>query len=135
MVNCKGISQKNRSCRISKGKREKAQKRDSDASSFLIPKPLSSQEIKAALDRLQGWSQQKGKLHRQFHFSSFERALGFLSGLALKARAVGHYPQESNLYNCVTVDLATPEAGGITNLDVELAHKANDLASLLNSPE
>ena len=128
MINGKGISQKNRSCRISKGKREKAQKRDS-------PKPLSSQEIKAALDQLQGWSQQKGKLHRQFRFSSFEKALGFLSGLALKARAVGHYPQESNLYNCVTVDLATPEAGGITNLDVELAHKANDLASLLNSPE
>ena len=134
MVKCKEILKKTRQSRILKRKGEIAHRGDAQTSSVLIPKLLSSQEVKAALGQLEGWTQQEGKLHRQFRFSSFERALGFLSGLALKARAVGHYPQKSNLYNCVTVDLTTPEAGGITNLDVELAHKANNLASLLNSP-
>ncbi len=97
------------------------------------PKLLSPQELAAVLQELEGWSQQEGKLHRQFRFSCFERALGFLSGLAVVAEAMGHHPEESFVYDCVTIDLATREAGGITNLDIELARKANELASSLHS--
>jgi 4a-hydroxytetrahydrobiopterin dehydratase len=94
---------------------------------------LSSQELEAVLQELKGWSQTEGKLHRQFRFSCFEKALGFLSGLAVVAETMGHRPQESNIYDRVTVDLTTVEAGGITDLDVELARKADELASQLKS--
>jgi 4a-hydroxytetrahydrobiopterin dehydratase len=97
------------------------------------PKLLSPQELTAVLKELEGWSQQEGKLHRQFRFSCFERALGFLSGLAVVAEVMGHHPEESIIYDCVTIDLTTREAGGITNLDVELARKANELAGCLHS--
>jgi 4a-hydroxytetrahydrobiopterin dehydratase len=99
--------------------------------SLLTLKALSSKELEEVLQELRGWSQTEGKLHRQFQFSSFERALGFMSGLALVAQTMGHSLQESSLYDCVTVDLTTAEAGGITNLDVELARKADELASCL----
>ncbi|MBE9166599.1 4a-hydroxytetrahydrobiopterin dehydratase [Pleurocapsales cyanobacterium LEGE 06147] len=103
------------------------------SSQFNAPKLLSPQELTAVLEELRGWSQQEGKLHRQFRFSCFERALGFLSGLAVVAESMGHHPEESIVYDCVTIDLMTREAGGITNLDVELARKANELASTLHS--
>jgi 4a-hydroxytetrahydrobiopterin dehydratase len=128
----KGRPKKALRAKLQEGKRRRTQGKDSKASYLPIPKPLSPEEVKVALGQLEGWNEERGKLHRQFRFGSFEKALGFLSGLALKGRAVGHHPQESNLYNCVAVDLTTPEAGGITNLDVELAHEANELASLLN---
>jgi 4a-hydroxytetrahydrobiopterin dehydratase len=86
------------------------------------------------LCHLQGWSRQGNKLHRQYHFSSFEKALGFLSGLALVAQAAGHALEESEVYDSVTVDLTTPELGGIADVDVELATQADALADSLNLP-
>jgi len=41
---------------------------------------------------------------------------------------MGHHPEWFNVYNKVTVDLTTHDAGGITNLDVDLAKRMNQLA-------
>ncbi len=92
------------------------------------PKPLSSDQLEAALEELSGWSHKEGKLHRQFQFNSFVEAFGFMSSLALVAEAMGHHPEWFNVYNRVTIDLTTHDAGGITSLDLELARKANELA-------
>jgi 4a-hydroxytetrahydrobiopterin dehydratase len=100
----------------------------SSQSASPAPRLLSEKELQEALSHLRGWSRQSNKLHRQFHFSSFEQALGFLSGLALVAQAAGHPLEESELYDCVVVNLTTPEVGGIADIDVELAWKANALA-------
>jgi 4a-hydroxytetrahydrobiopterin dehydratase len=90
-------------------------------------KLLSSQELNTALNKLNGWSIKEGKLHRQYQFRSFIEAFGFMSSLALVAESMGHHPEWFNVYNRVTIDLTTHDAGGITNLDVEFAHKANEL--------
>ncbi|MBD2099552.1 4a-hydroxytetrahydrobiopterin dehydratase [Leptolyngbya sp. FACHB-261] len=92
------------------------------------PVRLSQPEVNAALQNLSGWSLEAGKLHRQFQFGSFIEAFGFMSSVALVAESMGHHPEWFNVYNRVTIDLTTHDAGGITNLDVELAHKANALA-------
>ncbi|MUG91865.1 4a-hydroxytetrahydrobiopterin dehydratase [Scytonema sp. UIC 10036] len=92
------------------------------------PALLSNTELKAALSKLNGWSIQSGKLHRQFEFQSFVEAFGFMSSLALVAESMGHHPEWYNVYNRVTIDLTTSDAGGITNKDLELARKANELA-------
>lgn len=99
---------------------------------LLVPRLLSVPELAAVLQRLPGWSLQDNKLHREFCFSSFEKALGFLTGLSLAGKVMGHYPKEGTIYDRVTVDLTTYEAGGITHLDVVLAEKANELAASLN---
>ena len=90
---------------------------------------LSPSQLDTALDRLDGWSIEHGKLHRKYQFPSFVEAFGFMSSLALVAESMGHHPEWFNVYNRVTIDLTTHDAGGITQKDVDLAKKANELAN------
>lgn len=90
--------------------------------------PLSKEELNTALSQLNGWSVKDGKLHRQLKFASFVEAFGFMSSVALVAEAAGHHPEWFNVYNRVTIDLTTHDAGGITTKDIELARKVNALA-------
>ena len=85
-------------------------------------------ELESTLTQLKGWAIRDGKLHREFKFKSFVEAFGFMSSLALVAEAMGHHPEWCNVYNRVTIDLTTHDAGGITQKDVDLARKANELA-------
>lgn len=89
---------------------------------------LSANELDTALTQLEGWKIQSGKLHRQFQFPSFVEAFGFMSSVALVAESMGHHPEWFNVYNKVTIDLTTHDSGGITQLDVDLAKKANQFA-------
>ena len=89
---------------------------------------LSAHEIEKALNQLEGWTVEEGKLHSKFQFSSFVEAFGFMSSVALVAESMGHHPEWFNVYNRVTIDLTTHDSGGITIKDVELAKKANEVA-------
>ena len=93
-------------------------------------KVLSAQELKAALNQLNGWTEKDGKIHRQFQFNSFVEAFGFMSSVALVAESMGHHPEWFNVYNRVTIDLTTHDAGAITNKDIELAKKANESSKI-----
>lgn len=97
-------------------------------SAMSAPTRLSPDELNSALSQLSGWSIEKGKLHRQFQFGSFVEAFGFMTSLALVAEAMGHHPEWFNVYNRVTIDLTTHDAGGITVKDIDLARKATELA-------
>lgn len=94
----------------------------------MAPSLLSPDALNTALGDLPGWSVEQGKLHRQFQFPSFVEAFGFMSSVALVAESMGHHPEWFNVYNRVTVDLTTHDAGGITDLDVKLASKMNELS-------
>ncbi|HEY9298246.1 MAG TPA: 4a-hydroxytetrahydrobiopterin dehydratase [Phormidium sp.] len=89
---------------------------------------LSSSDLNAAMKELTGWTIEDKKLHRQFEFPSFVEAFGFMSSVALVAESMEHHPEWFNVYNRVTVDLTTHDAGGITIKDVELARRMNKLA-------
>ncbi len=91
------------------------------------PARLSENEIRKRLEQAPGWEVVGGKLHRAFAFKDFVSAFGFMSSLALVAEAKNHHPDWSNVYNRVVIDLSTHDAGGITELDFELARAASDL--------
>lgn len=95
------------------------------------PAKLSETEISTALAKLPGWKLEGGKLHREYKFADFVGAFGFMTGAALVAQAMDHHPEWFNVWNTVRVDLATHDAGGITALDVKLAHAMEELASRL----
>ena len=84
----------------------------------------------AALEKLDGWVLQDGKLHREFKFSNFVKAFAFMCGAAIEAEKMNHHPEWFNVYNKVNVQLVTHDADGITELDFRLASKMNDLANL-----
>ena len=85
------------------------------------PTRLADGDIAARLKTLPGWNLEAGKLHKAFTFKDFAEAWSFMSAVALAAEAMGHHPEWSNVWNRVTVDLTTHDAGGITTLDFDLA--------------
>lgn len=86
---------------------------------------LNDAEINAELANLSGWAVENGKLHKQFQFNSFVEAFGFMTRVALVAESMNHHPEWSNVYNRVTINLMTHDAGGISALDFELAKQAD----------
>ncbi|HPG25518.1 MAG: 4a-hydroxytetrahydrobiopterin dehydratase [Spirochaetaceae bacterium] len=92
------------------------------------PKALSASEIEAKLPGIPGWSLVDGKLHRELRFADFVEAMGFMTRVALHAEKLDHHPEWSNVYSRVVVDLTTHDAGGVTDLDFELARRMNTLA-------
>jgi 4a-hydroxytetrahydrobiopterin dehydratase len=91
------------------------------------PKKLSDDEIRSRLSEIPGWQLAGGKLHREVKFEDFVEAFGFMTSLALVAEAKNHHPDWSNVYNRVVIDLNTHDAGGVTDLDFQLAAAANTL--------
>lgn len=92
------------------------------------PRKLTQEQIDDALTGLDGWSQADGKLHKEFVFADFVEAFGFMAAAALCAERANHHPDWSNVYKKVQVDLTTHEAGGLTQLDVDLAREMNRVA-------
>jgi 4a-hydroxytetrahydrobiopterin dehydratase len=94
---------------------------------------MESPEIERALRELNAsatapWQVADGKLHKEFRFGNFIEAFGFMTRVALVAEAMDHHPEWFNVYQTVRVDLATHDAGGITELDFALASRVEALA-------
>lgn len=89
---------------------------------------LTDTEISTQLQELSDWTVENEKLHKEFQFDSFVEAFGFMASVALIAESMNHHPEWFNVYNRVTVDLATHDAGGISALDFELAKKVDALS-------
>ena len=88
---------------------------------------LSSEEISEELKNLPGWSIKDEKLHKDFEFDDFNQAFGFMTRAAMHIEKLNHHPEWFNVYNKLTVDLMTHDAGGITQNDIELAKILNSL--------
>ena len=91
---------------------------------------LSVEARNAALAELPGWSETPGReaIARTFTFKDFNEAFGFMARAALIAEKLDHHPEWFNVYNKVEVTLATHDAGGVTERDLELAQEMNRLA-------
>jgi 4a-hydroxytetrahydrobiopterin dehydratase len=96
-----------------------------------MPSKLSPSEIQTAITDLRGWTVAEDKLHREYQFPDFVHAFGFMATAAIAIEVMGHHPEWANVYNRVTVDLSTHDAGGITEKDVELARKLEGIAQRL----
>lgn len=92
-------------------------------------KKLADAEIQQRLTQVNGWTVQDGKLHKEFQFDTFVTAFGFMTQLALIAESMNHHPEWFNVYNRVTIDLMTHDAGGISELDFEWASRADALSN------
>jgi 4a-hydroxytetrahydrobiopterin dehydratase len=87
---------------------------------------LSDGEISEALRGLQGWRREGERLVREYEFRDFVEAVGFIARVALLAEKADHHPQLTNVYNRVTVELWSHDAGGITARDVRLAQAISE---------
>jgi pterin-4-alpha-carbinolamine dehydratase (EC 4.2.1.96) len=88
---------------------------------------LTEVEIASAIAQLAGWAVVNGKLQKKWKFPDFISAMGFITKVAIVAEKMDHHPEMFNVYNQVTIDLTTHDAGGISAKDVELAQKIDAL--------
>ena len=88
---------------------------------------LSDEQIQTALQGLEGWSVVDGKLHKEFQFSDFNEAFGFMARASMHIEKMNHHPEWFNVYNKLVVDLMTHDASGITENDTKLAKILNSL--------
>jgi 4a-hydroxytetrahydrobiopterin dehydratase len=94
-------------------------------------KKLDDLEITALVEKMPGWSVKGGKLHREYKFADFPHAFGMMATAAPAIEKMDHHPEWSNVYNRVTVDLSTHDAGGITQKDFDLAALLEGIAKKL----
>ena len=88
---------------------------------------LTQEDIDEELKNLPGWSVVNEKLHKEFQFVSFNQAFGFMTRAAMEIEKMNHHPEWFNVYNRITVELTTHDAGGITKNDTNLARILDSL--------
>jgi 4a-hydroxytetrahydrobiopterin dehydratase len=90
---------------------------------------LAEAELAAALAALNDWRYDTkiGAITRDFKFSDFSEAFGFMARVAFVANAANHHPDWSNSYDKVTITLSTHTAGGVTSKDIDLAQAIDAL--------
>lgn len=89
----------------------------------------TSPEIAALLQN--GWAINDAQtaIDKEFKFPSFVVAFGWMTQCAIWAEKLNHHPEWFNVYNRVRVVLTTHDTGGLSELDVKLAQKMDQLAS------
>jgi len=91
---------------------------------------LSGDARKSALAKLSGWNEVAGRdaIAKTFVFKNFNEAFGFMTRAALVAEKMDHHPEWFNVYKTVEVTLSTHDAGGVTELDIQLAAAMDKIA-------
>jgi 4a-hydroxytetrahydrobiopterin dehydratase len=76
------------------------------------------------------WIEQDNKLKAEFQFNNFVDAFAFMTKVAILAEKADHHPYWSNVYNHVSIELSTHDAGDIvTEKDRKLAKAIDKLLS------
>jgi 4a-hydroxytetrahydrobiopterin dehydratase len=89
---------------------------------------LSQAEIQQVLQQLPGWKQNGNAIERKFQFDNFVKAMEFVNHIAEAAEAVNHHPDILISYNKVTLSLVSHDSGGVTQRDIKMAGRINELA-------
>jgi 4a-hydroxytetrahydrobiopterin dehydratase len=92
----------------------------------------------AALKQRPLWKKAEGErdaIRRTYRFADFTAAFGFMTRAALMAEKLDHHPEWFNVYNRVEVTLTTHDAGGVTELDVQLAGFMDTAATSVGAKE
>jgi 4a-hydroxytetrahydrobiopterin dehydratase len=68
------------------------------------------------------WKEENSRLKKTFKFKDFIEAFGFMTKVAIIAEKMNHHPLWTNVYNTVSFELSTHDAGDIvTDKDHKLA--------------
>ncbi len=79
------------------------------------------------LNDLKDWEKIDNKLCKKFTFSNFIEAFSFITKIALESEKVNHHPDITISYNKVNIKLITHEINQISDKDISLAKKIDNL--------
>jgi 4a-hydroxytetrahydrobiopterin dehydratase len=89
---------------------------------------LTASDIDLALQNLPGWVRNGECIARVFQFANFVEAMEFVNKIAAAAEAANHHPDITINYNKVTLALISHDSGGVTQRDIRMAGKINEVA-------
>ncbi len=90
---------------------------------------LDGEEIARQLADLPGWAGDEVELARSYSFPEFLVLVRAVDEIAVVAEAMNHHPDLDIRWRTLRVVLSTHDAGGVTQLDIEMAHRIHEIAA------
>ena len=88
---------------------------------------LDPATVDASLAEGLAWERQGGQIVKTHRGKDFAEALAYVNAVGALAEEVNHHPDIEISWNVVTLRLSTHSAGGITQLDLDLARRIDAL--------
>jgi 4a-hydroxytetrahydrobiopterin dehydratase len=80
------------------------------------------------MENTQEWLETNGALTKTFVFADFDEAWRFMEKVSVVVKQADHHPKWTNIYNKVSFELSTHDAGDlVTEKDRDLAEKIDSL--------
>lgn len=94
---------------------------------------LTDDEIARQLAELPGWSRDGDTLVAVIEAPDFPAAIALVVAVADEAEQLNHHPDIDIRWRVTHWRLSTHDAGGITQRDIELAHRISDHAEIADA--
>ncbi len=92
---------------------------------------LTDDEVERQLDDLPGWTREGPALVATLEAPDFPTAIRLVDEVAVEAEEMDHHPDIDIRWRTTRWSLSTHSEGGVTQLDVELAHRVAQAAARL----
>ncbi|HVQ87575.1 MAG TPA: 4a-hydroxytetrahydrobiopterin dehydratase [Actinomycetes bacterium] len=90
---------------------------------------LDDAELVRLLSELPGWERAGESIHRSLKAPDFPTAIRIVDEIAVDAEEMNHHPDIDIRWRNLDLTLSTHSAGGLTQLDIELAHRISAIAA------
>lgn len=94
---------------------------------------LTDDEIVRQLADLPGWRRDRDALTATIEAADFPAAITLVDAVASVAERLNHHPDIDIRWRTTHWRLSSHDAGGITQLDIELAHQIDDCADAVGA--
>jgi 4a-hydroxytetrahydrobiopterin dehydratase len=94
---------------------------------------LSDDEVTTQLAGLPGWSRTGDSIVATFEAPDFPAAIRLVEAAADAAEQMNHHPDIDIRWRTTHWQLSTHDAGGLTQLDIELAHRISAAAATVGA--
>ena len=94
---------------------------------------LTDEEIDRQLGDLPGWSRAGDSLQASYAAPDFPIGIRLVTEVAMDAEEMDHHPDIDIRWRTVSFVLSTHSEGGLTQLDIELAHRISQTAARLGA--
>jgi 4a-hydroxytetrahydrobiopterin dehydratase len=98
-----------------------------------MSRALAPEDLTAQLRTLPGWAGDASGIHRTYQAQTFLEGIRLVDGVAEVAEEMDHHPDIDIRWRSVTFGLVTHSEGGVTQFDIELAHRIDALADGLGA--
>jgi 4a-hydroxytetrahydrobiopterin dehydratase len=98
-----------------------------------MPRLLDDEEIQRQLGDLPDWTRDGAELRAAFDSPDFPGAIRLVDDVAVVAEQMGHHPDIDIRWRTTHWALSTHSEGGVTQFDIELAHRISEAARRLGA--